>query len=197
MMIEDQLRERLKKVEALYFGSTSAGERGAAGAAADRLRAKLDEAARSDPPVEMKFTLPDEWSVRLFVALCRRYGVRPFRYPRQRRTTIMVRAPRRFFDTVVWRQFSDLHMDLWIYFEQTTERLRVDLLGHAGRGNGERAEPVALTADQAADLPCSRAAFQFHARSSASWLLVVAPETMRSSTSASHVSGSTPLSFAV
>jgi hypothetical protein len=35
----------------------------------------------------------------------------------------MVRAPRRFFDTVVWRQFSDLHTDLWIYFEQTTERL--------------------------------------------------------------------------
>ncbi len=121
MMIEDQLRERLKKVEALYFGSTSTGEREAAGAAVDRLRAKLDEAARSDPPAEMKFTLPNEWSVRLFVALCRRYGV--FRYPRQRRTTIMVRAPRRFFDIVVWRQFSDLHTDLWIYFEQTTDRL--------------------------------------------------------------------------
>jgi hypothetical protein len=69
MMIENQLCERLRKVEALYFGSTSAGEREAAGAAADRLRAKLDEAARSDPPVEMKFTLPDEWSVRLFVAI--------------------------------------------------------------------------------------------------------------------------------
>ena len=123
MMIEEQLRERLRKVEALYFGSTNSGEREAAGAAADRLKAKLDEAARSDPPVEMKFSLPDEWSVRLFVALCRRYGVRPFRYPRQRRTTIMVRAPRRFFDAVVWRQFSELHTDLWIYFEQTTEQL--------------------------------------------------------------------------
>jgi len=44
-------------------------------------------------------------------------------YPRQRSTTIMVRAPRRFFDTVVWRQFSELHTDLWLYFEQTTERL--------------------------------------------------------------------------
>jgi len=80
MTIEDQLRERLRKVEALHFGATSAGEREAASAAADRLRAKLDEAARSDPPVEMKFSLPDEWSVRLFIALCRRYGVRPFRY---------------------------------------------------------------------------------------------------------------------
>jgi hypothetical protein len=35
----------------------------------------------------------------------------------------MVRAPRRFFDTVVWRQFSELHSDLWSHFEATTERL--------------------------------------------------------------------------
>ena len=33
----------------------------------------------------------------------------------------MVRAPR--LDTVVWRQFSDLHTDLWLYFEKTTEQL--------------------------------------------------------------------------
>ena len=57
MGIEDQLRERLRKVEALYFGATSAGEREAAGAAAERLKARLDEASRLDPPVEMKFSL--------------------------------------------------------------------------------------------------------------------------------------------
>ncbi len=71
----------------------------------------------------MKFSLPDQWSVRLFIALCRRYEIRPFRYPRQRSTTIMVRAPKRFFDAVAWRQFSDVHTDLRTYYEQTTERL--------------------------------------------------------------------------
>src|SRR6476646_11994597 len=71
MLIEDQLRERLKKVEALYFGATTAGERDAAEAAAERLKAKLEEACRRDPAVEMKFSLPDQWSVRLFIALCR------------------------------------------------------------------------------------------------------------------------------
>ena len=50
------------------------------------------------------------WAVRLFVALCRRYGFRPYRYPRQRRTTLMVRAPRRFVEAVVWRQFSELQV---------------------------------------------------------------------------------------
>jgi hypothetical protein len=145
MIIEDQLRERLGKVEALYFGATSAGEREAAGTAAERLKAKLDEAARRDPPVEMKFSLPDEWSVRLFVALCRRYGVRPFRYPRQRRTTIMVRAPKRFFETVVWRQFSDVHTDLWIYFEQTTERLIKEAIHADTRDAETTVEPGVLS----------------------------------------------------
>ena len=71
MRIEDQLRDRLKKVEALYFGAATAGERDAAEAAAERLRAKLEEASRRDPPIGMKFSLPDQWSVRLFIAVGR------------------------------------------------------------------------------------------------------------------------------
>jgi hypothetical protein len=145
MEIEDQLRERLRKVEALYFGATSAGEREAASAAAERLKARLDEASRLDPPVEMKFSLPDEWSAQLFIALCRRYGVRPFRYARQRRTTIMVRAPRRFFDAVVWRQFSDVHTDLWIHFQQTTEKLIKDAICADMRDAETTAEPSLLS----------------------------------------------------
>ena len=62
MEIEDQLRERLRKVEALFFGAATLGEREAACAAAERLKAKLDEAIRWDPPVELKFTMPDQWS---------------------------------------------------------------------------------------------------------------------------------------
>ncbi|MCP1750328.1 hypothetical protein ABIF14_001733 [Bradyrhizobium elkanii] len=68
MRIEDQLRDRLKKVEALYFGAATAGERDAAEAAAELLKAKLEEVNRRDPPIEMKFSLPDQWSVRLFIA---------------------------------------------------------------------------------------------------------------------------------
>ena len=123
MGIEEQLRDKLEKVEALYFGAGTAGEKTAAEAAIERLRARLAEISRQDPPVEMQFSMPDPWAVRLFVALCRRYGIRPYRYPRQRRTTIMVRAPRAFFEAVVWRQFSDMHTDLWLHFEETTDRL--------------------------------------------------------------------------
>jgi hypothetical protein len=144
MTIEDELRERLRKVEALFFGAATVGERDAAGAAAERLRAKLREASRADPPVEMKFTMPDAWSTRLFIALCRRYGFSPFRYPRQRGTTIMVKAPRRLFEEVVWRQFNDVHADLWAYLDKTTERLIRETI-HADAADAETApEPVAL-----------------------------------------------------
>ncbi|WP_298356552.1 hypothetical protein [Rhodoblastus sp.] len=113
MMIEDQLRERLRKIEALYLGAATEGEREAAEAAFARLKAKLDEACHVDRPEELKLSFPDHWSVRLFIALCRRYGLKPYRYPRRRNTTVMVKAPRRFFDAVVWRQFNDVHADLW------------------------------------------------------------------------------------
>ena len=144
MAIEDELRERLRKVEALFLGAATVGERGAAGAAAGRLRAKLEEAARRDPPVEMKFTTPDLWSSRLFIALCRRSGFRPFRYSRQRFTTVMVKAPRRLFEDVVWREFNELHEDLSAYLEQTTDRLIRETI-HADVADAETApEPLAL-----------------------------------------------------
>ena len=47
MAIEDELRERLRKVEALFFGATTAGEREAAGAAAERLKASSPRRAAS------------------------------------------------------------------------------------------------------------------------------------------------------
>ena len=144
MAIEDQLRERLRKVEALFASGATAGERDAAGAAAARLRAKLEEAARRDRPIEMKFTMPDLWSVRLFTALCRRYGFKPFRYARQRHTTVMVVAPRQAFEDVVWREFHDLHADLQAYLDETTERLIRETV-HADAADVEiAAEPAGL-----------------------------------------------------
>jgi hypothetical protein len=65
-------------------------------------------------------------------------------FPRQRSTTIMVKAPRRLFDAVVWRQFSDVHTDLWTYFEQTTERLIREAI-HTDKTDAEVApEPIGL-----------------------------------------------------
>ncbi len=94
MQSEDQLRQKLRKIEALYAGAKTAGEKFAAGAAAERIRRQFENASQKERAEEFKFSIPDPWSRQLFIALCRRYGVRPFRYTRMHRQTVIVRAPR-------------------------------------------------------------------------------------------------------
>jgi hypothetical protein len=120
MTTPSQLRDKLRKIEALFLGAGTAGERLAAEAALERVRAKLVAMEREDPATEMQFSLPDQWSRDLFIALCRRYGLKPYRYRRQRRTTVMVRAPRRFLEQVFWREFRELNADLRAYLHEVT-----------------------------------------------------------------------------
>ena len=125
MVDDEKLRAKLAKVEALFRRAGSAGERAAAGAAVrNRLQGRLGSSDRvREPEVELKFSLPDMWSVRLFIAICRKHDVHPYRYARQRRTTVMVRAGERVFDRLVWSEFSRLHTELESYFEDVTDHL--------------------------------------------------------------------------
>ena len=49
MSTESQLREKLRKIEALFAGAGTAGERLAAEAALEGVRARLGELSRQDP----------------------------------------------------------------------------------------------------------------------------------------------------
>jgi hypothetical protein len=80
-MDEAKLREKLQKIEALFAGATTEGERGAAAEARRRVQQRLASVERLDPPIEYRFTLADGWSRKLFVALLRRYDLKPYRYP--------------------------------------------------------------------------------------------------------------------
>lgn len=77
MSIESQLREKLRKIEALFAGAGTAGERLAAEAALERVRERLTELGRQDPSIEMQFSMPDQRSRHLFLAFCRCYGMKP------------------------------------------------------------------------------------------------------------------------
>lgn len=123
MAIEAELREKLRKIEALFSGAGTAGERLAAEAALQRVRARLAELQRSDPAIEMQFSMADQWSRRLFLALCRRHGLAPYRYRRQRLTTVMVRVPRGFVDQVLWPEFNELNRALVVYLNEVTLRI--------------------------------------------------------------------------
>ena len=117
------LRDKLRKIEALFAGAATAGEKAAAGAAAERIRAKLKEAEKREKPVEIRFSLPDPWSRQMFIALCRRYGLRPYRYPRMRRQSIIVRAPETFLNSVLWPEFQEINAALSDYLAQVTDKV--------------------------------------------------------------------------
>ena len=136
MTPEQLLKEKLRKIEALFACAATDGERLAAGAAADRIRERLDQAASTEEEIEVKFSIPDIWSRQLFVALCRRYGLRPFRYPRMHRQSIIIRAPKSFIDQVLWPEFEELSAALTAYLSEITEKvIREEVHGETGEAD--------------------------------------------------------------
>ncbi len=140
MTTEQQLREKLRKITALFEGAATPGERQAAAAAMERLRRALGAAVKTEPLPESKFSLADQWQRRLFTALCRRYGLEPYRYRGQRRTTVMLRAPRSFIARTLWPEYVELQAALHSYLNEATERIiREEVFGDADEAS-ERAD---------------------------------------------------------
>jgi hypothetical protein len=140
---EQELRKKLRKIAALFEGATTEGEREAAAAALDRVRAALSAAEKTEQSVEFSFRLPDRWNRRLFLALCRRYGIRPYRYPRQRHSTVVVRAPKSFVNRTLWPEYLEIARALEEYLSEATERIiRDEVFGDAGEAE-ERPETPA------------------------------------------------------
>ena len=142
MTTEQELRQKLRKIAALFEGATTAGERDAAAAALNRIRAALSAAEDTERAIEMSFRLPDRWSRRLFLALCRRYGLSPYRYPRQRHSTVVLRAPRSFINETLWPEYMEISQALEEYLNEATERIiREEVFGDAGEAE-ERSETL-------------------------------------------------------
>ena len=130
---EQQLRDKLRKITALFEGAATAGERQAAAAAIERIRLALNASVKTEPLPEMKITLADQWSRRLFSALCRRHGLEPYRYKGQRYTTVMVRVPRQFLDKTLWPEYVELQAALHSWLSEATERIiREEVYSNAG-----------------------------------------------------------------
>jgi len=120
---EAELKAKLRKIEALFAGAATPGERNAAQAARERIQAKLKDLEGRERPVEMRFTLGDGWNLKLFLALCRRYGLKPYRKHGQRRTTVMLRVVPSFADDLLWPEFTQLAEALAAYLDEATERI--------------------------------------------------------------------------
>ncbi len=144
MSDESFLREKLRKIEALFAGAATPGEKAAAGAAAERIKARLKETGQRERPEELKVSIADPWSRRLFVALCRRYGLNPYRYPRMHRQSLIVRMPRSFFNDTLWPEFKQINAALTEHLSSITDRIiKADVFSDTSEAE-EKDEPIAL-----------------------------------------------------
>ncbi len=143
-MDEARLIEKLRKIEALHAGATTDGERVAAAEARKRILERLEQTKKTDPPIEFRFTIRDPWQRRVFNALLRRYGLKPYRYYRQHRQTVMVKVSRRFVDETLWPEFEAISNELRVYLDAVTERVIKESLDASGSDAEEVADPAQL-----------------------------------------------------
>jgi len=123
LMDEAKLIEKLRLIEALFAGAATEGEKVAAERAKQRILERLRSYEREDPPVEYRFAMDDMWSRKVFVAMLRRYGIRPYRYRGQRYTTVMARLSKRFVDETLWPEFQEISETLRTYLSEVTDRV--------------------------------------------------------------------------
>lgn len=122
-----ELLEKLRKVEALHRGATSDGERAAAFAARVRLETKLAEVEKEEV-IEWRFSMADSWSRSLFLAILRKHGLKPYRYRRQRYSTVMCRATSRHIDEVVWPEYLEFSETLKAWMDHVTQKVIREVL---------------------------------------------------------------------
>ena len=122
-MTEQELIEKLQKIERLFSGATTEGERNAAESALNRIRERLKSVEETEKPIEYKFSLSDQWNRKLFLALLRRYGIKPYRLYRQRYTTVMADVPKSFVDNTLWPEYLELSDVLKSYIAEITDRV--------------------------------------------------------------------------
>ncbi len=98
--------DKIKKLEALINGTNIAGEQQAAIESKKRLEQRIAEL----PPqqiaaIEYTLTTSGHWHKKLLLALCGKYQLEPYRYHRQKYTTVMVRVNQQFMDEVFWPEY--------------------------------------------------------------------------------------------
>ena len=93
-MDEDALVRQLQELE------RSTADGGAIGN--DACRAELAEWRRRQPDHEFQMSVGTPEAQRVVLGWCQRYGVTPYRKPKQRQSTVCVRVPRGFMQERMW-----------------------------------------------------------------------------------------------
>ena len=132
-MTDDQrIRDKLRKIQALFAGASSKGERQAAQAAIERITERIGAGDSikqvEDPAVEFRFSLTNPWSLRLFVALCRSKGYRPYRHPRMRRTSVCVMIGAHSCGAGLWPEYLEMNRVLTEHLSELADQIIADCI---------------------------------------------------------------------
>jgi len=103
----EHLLERIKKIEALIIGASTDGEKNAAITSKKRILKKYPELEIHKNPIEYRLSTGSEWNKKLLIAICRKYGVKPYRYHRQKYTTVMVNMNEEFLTKILWKEYEE------------------------------------------------------------------------------------------
>ena len=71
----------------------------------------------------MVYSLDDPWKCKLFLELCRRYGLTPCREKGQRSSTVQALAPRKFHQKTLWPEYLALPEELEKHLADRTDRV--------------------------------------------------------------------------
>ncbi len=122
MVDVDERNKDLARVEKAFWRTGGQTGRYGSDMGSEQNR-RVISGGNAEPGGELKFMLPDTWSVKLFLAVCQRLGIRVFRYPRQRQTTVMVRIHEREFRRTAWVEYTMLEEELGLCLEDVTDHL--------------------------------------------------------------------------
>jgi protein subunit release factor A len=125
VMREQELRKKLRKIEAVFSSSNHSGERGAAKGAMERIKRSLSdiENAKYKEEVEFRFSLPNAWNRKLFISLCRKHKLRVYRYSNQRVSSVMIKAQKNFVEEILSPEFEALTEALEEYISPIIEKI--------------------------------------------------------------------------
>lgn len=142
-----ELKKKLRRIEALHAGAATEGERSAAAAARGRILDRLGALVTREPSFEHRFVFGDVWTEKLLLALCRRYGLEPFRYEGEE-LTLSVEAPRSFIRETLWPEYRDMSIAMTETFalDSSLLRERLDRIEAATGPEAEGAQRTRLDA---------------------------------------------------
>ena len=117
------LLDKIKKIESLIIGAKTDGEKNAAISAKERILRKFPELELNNNLKEYTLYTPDSWHKKLLIAICRKYEIKPYRYHRQKYTTVMVRINEDFLNKILWKEYTEYSKHLEELISEITDDL--------------------------------------------------------------------------